>query len=219
MAEAAAPPRSYGGVSGADRVAARRARLVDAAVELYGTRGYAATGVKDICRTAGLTDRYFYESFPTQGDLFIAAFRHVTGTLLEQVAAAVAAAPPAPEVQARAAIESFVRALVADRRIARVLFLEAAAVGGDVEREVRASVRRFADLIATTARPYLPDVPDHLVTMGALSLVGAIQYVLTEWLDGHLEAGVDEMTEYFVDMLLTAAAARPAEAGFDRPAR
>lgn len=208
-ADAPIVARSYGGVAAADRVAARRARLIDAAVELYGTRGYAATGIKDICRAAGLTDRYFYESFAGQAELFVAAFQHVSGTLLGTVATAVSVAPLEPEAQARAAVHAFVTAIVDDPRIARLLFVEPAAVRGTVEREVRRSIRRFADLIAATARPHVPDVPDQLVTMGALSLVGAIQYVLSEWLDGNLDVTVDDITQYFVDMLLTAAGAQP----------
>lgn len=201
--------RPYGGVSATERIAARRARLIDAAVELYGTHGYTATGVKDVCRAAGVTDRYFYESFLNQGELFTAAFQRVVTELLAAVATAVASAPPDPATQARAAIETFVRGLADDPRKARLLFVEPASVGGDVEREVRASIRHFADLIAATARPHLPEVDDRLLTMGALSLVGAIQQVLTEWLDGHLDATIDDMIHYFIDMLLVAATARP----------
>jgi AcrR family transcriptional regulator len=208
MAQPQVTGRSYGGVSAPERVADRRARFVDAAVELYGTRGYTATRVKELCRAAGLTDRYFYESFRNQAELFAAAFQHVVGHLLGAVAAAVTAVPTEPAAQARAAIETFVRTLADDRRLARLLFVEATSVSGGVEREVRASIRRFADLIAATARPHVPDVPDQLVTMGALSLVGAIQYVLTEWLDGDLDATVDEMIDYFVELLLVAGTAR-----------
>lgn len=207
-ADATTGSRSYGGLSTTERVAARRARLVDTAVELYGTRGFAATGIKDICRAAGLTDRYFYESFAGQAELFAAAFEQSSATLLDTLARAVSVAPPDPEAQARAAVRGFVGTIVDDPRIARLLFVEPAAVGGTVEEEVRRSIRRFADLIAATARPHVSEVPDHLVTMGALSLVGAIQYVLSEWLDGNLDATVDDITEYFVALLLTAAGAR-----------
>ncbi|MBV9040143.1 MAG: TetR/AcrR family transcriptional regulator [Acidimicrobiia bacterium] len=197
--------RSYGGVSAPQRIADRRSRLVAAAVELYGTQGYAATGVKDVCRAAGVTDRYFYESFRNQSELFSAAFEQCVTQLLGAVASAVAAVPAEPAVQARAAIETFVRTLTADRRVTRLLFVEPASVGGEVEREVRGSIRRFADLVAATATPHLPDMPEQLLTMGALSLVGAIQNVLIEWLDGGLEASVDEMIDYFVSLLLVAA--------------
>ena len=82
-------PRTYGGVSGEDRAAARRARLLDAGLERFGTDGWAATGVKDICREAGLTDRYFYESFDDRLALFTAVFDRATGELLQRVAEAV----------------------------------------------------------------------------------------------------------------------------------
>src|SRR3954447_8802688 len=87
-----APSRSYGGVSADDRVAARRAKLLDAGLELFGTRGYRATGVKDICRAAGVTARYFYESFTNTAELFLAVFDRLTDELFAEVATAAAAA-------------------------------------------------------------------------------------------------------------------------------
>jgi AcrR family transcriptional regulator len=201
-----APVRTYGGISAIDRVAARRARLLDAAVECYGTNGYAATGVKDICRQAGVTDRYFYESFANRAELFVAAFEHAAAGLLARVAVAVATVPAEPSQQARAAIETFVRALADDPRTARLLFVEPASVGADVERHVRSTIRGFADLVATTARPHVPpSVPDQVLAMGALSLVGAIGLVVVEWLDGNLAVTVDDLTDYFVEMFLVAA--------------
>ncbi len=199
------PARIYAGVSAVARVAARRQRLIDAALELYGTDGFLATGVKDVCRQAGLTDRYFYESFSNGGELFIAVFDRIATELLHLVAQRVSEAAPQPEAQARAALETFVRALADDPRKARVLFVETAAAGAAVERHVRASVRQFAGLIAATARPYLPEaVPDVVVHMGALSLVGAIEQVLAEWQDGHLDATIDQIIDYLVDVFLVA---------------
>ena len=203
----AAPTRPYAGVSASDRIAARRNRLVDAATELFGTRGYAGTGVKDICREAGLTDRYFYESFPGKQELFLAAFDRTTGQLLELVAAAVSAAPARPEAQVRAAIEAFVRALADDQRWGRVIFSESAGAGLEAERHMRATLRTFAELVAATARPYLPaGMPEPLVRMGALSLVGAIDRVIGEWQEGELDVSIDDIIEYLVGLFLTAGA-------------
>jgi AcrR family transcriptional regulator len=203
-----AATRAYAGRSARERAATRREQLVEAAVDLFGTQGYAATGVKDLCRRAGVTDRYFYESFRDRADLFTAAFERTVGELFASLGGAVAGAPAEPAAQARAAVETFVRALADDPRRARLLFIESTAVGGDVERHVRASIRRFAELVAATARPHVgADVPEHLLAMGALSLVGAMQLVLIEWLDGSLDAGIDEITEYFVEMLLVAGSA------------
>ena len=68
MAEAgnssgAALPRPYRGVSATDRRDQRRQRLIDAGLQLFGTRGIAAVGIVDVCAEAGLTKRYFYENF------------------------------------------------------------------------------------------------------------------------------------------------------------
>jgi AcrR family transcriptional regulator len=205
MANPKTPTRRYRGVSASERVAARRLRLLDAALELYGTRGFAATGVKDICREARLTDRYFYESFPDAAQLFAATYDRAADALLASVAEAVAGAPSDPERQVRVAIGTFARSLADDPRAARVLFVETASAGPEVEQHVRATLRRFAGLVAATARPHLsPNAPAHLVEVGALSLVGAIQRVVIEWQAGDLDASLDEIVEYLVRLFLAA---------------
>jgi AcrR family transcriptional regulator len=208
MADRYTATRAYGGVSAEERAAARRAALLDAAITLFGTQGLRATGVKAVCREAGVTDRYFYESFRDLGDLFAAAFEHVVDGLLADVGAAALGAAGSPEEQARAAVTTFVSTLADDPAKARLLFLEVGAAGGDVARQVRATTRRFADLLVGAARPHLAaGIPDVRVRMAALSLVGAMGIVVLEWLDGSLDATVDDITSYFVDMLLTAGAA------------
>lgn len=196
--------RPYAGVSAAERIASRRERLLDAGLELYGTRGRIDTGVKDICRQAGLTDRYFYESFRDGGELFIAVFDRAAGGLLELVSQAVSAAPPEPEAQIRASIDTFVRALAEDPRKARVIFTEAAAAGGQADRHMRATLRRFSALIAATARRHTSaGVAPHVLQMGAASLVGAIERVIVDWQDGELEASTDQIIDYLVELFLT----------------
>ena len=199
------PVRSYGGVSATERVADRHERLLDAALELYGTQGFAATGVKDVCRQAGLTDRYFYESFRDSAELFTAVFDRATSDLFALVAQKVSDVPAEPEVQVRAAIESFVRSLADDARMARVIFVESAAVGAEVDRHMRASLRQFAALVAATARPHLPEMPERTLEIGALALVGAIDRVIIEWQDGHLDATIEEVIDHLVQLFQIAA--------------
>ena len=101
------------------------------------------------------------------------------------------------------------RALAEDPPKARLLFVETASVGAAMERHVRTTVRQFASLIAATARPHLQGaVPDVVLQMGALSLVGAIALVLVEWLDGEVDATIDEVIDYFVDVFLVAGSAQ-----------
>src|SRR5690348_10370050 len=112
----AAVGRTYGGVSAAERIAGRRARLLDAGLELFGTQGFSATGVKDVCRAAGLTDRYFYESFSDSRELFLAVFDRLTDDLFSAVAIAAARSAADPERQLREAIGTFIGALADDPR-------------------------------------------------------------------------------------------------------
>lgn len=195
------PVRPYGGVSAVDRVAGRRARLLDAGLELFGTRGYSATGVKDVCREAGLTDRYFYESFTDRTALFLAVFDGRIEALFGATVAAVADAGADPRAQLRAATGSFLDAIAADPRIPRVIFSEPASVGPEAEQHMRVSLRRFASLVSATARIHLPDETEQRLTLIGLALVGTLERVVVEWQDGELELGsavADDVTELFM---------------------
>ena len=176
--------RTYGGISAEDRVAARRERLLDAGLEVFGTRGFEAAGIRDLCREAGLTDRYLYESFGSREALFLAVFDRVTDELFTSVAEAVAAVGPKPEQQLRAAIGTFVRMLADDPRKPRIVFAD---TGGE---HMKATLRRFQSLVAATASQHGVRDPDLL----ALALVGTLERVVVEWQDGHLDRDVDAIT-------------------------
>ena len=188
--------RTYGGISAADRVADRRERLLDAGLQLFGTRGLEGSGVKDVCREAGLTDRYFYESFKDSRALYTAVFDRTTDELFSAVAQAVVEAPAEPEPQLRAAIGTFIRALADDPRKPRIVFGEAAGV----EDHMKATLRRFTALVAATAEQHLPrGFPTDIL---ALSLVGTMERVVIEWQDGALDVPIEEVVDDVVDLFL-----------------
>jgi AcrR family transcriptional regulator len=82
MAETAGQ-RHYGGHSTEQRRLARRERLIEAATRVYGEVGYRNATVKAVCEAAGLTERYFYESFANSEALLIAAFDTVSHRLID----------------------------------------------------------------------------------------------------------------------------------------
>src|SRR5688572_6780726 len=94
----AAPSRPYRGQPAADRRAERREKLLAAGLELLGTEGHGGTTVRGVCREAGLTPRYFYESFEDLDALLLAVFDRIvaeaSATVLEAIAAAPAEARP-----------------------------------------------------------------------------------------------------------------------------
>jgi AcrR family transcriptional regulator len=205
MASIPAEPRAgrrYGGLAGRERVALRRAQLMAAALERFGRDGYAATGVKDVCGDAGLTDRYFYESFADREALLVAVFDAAAADLFALVTDAVLAAPAEAEARVRAAVGAFVRALGRDRGRARVLFVEVQGVSEAVEAHARGWMLRFVSLLAATAQPYLPRFAAADVRVGALSLVGAMQQVVVAWQRGELDIPEEHLVDHFVTLVM-----------------
>ncbi|MFI6365372.1 TetR/AcrR family transcriptional regulator [Nocardia sp. NPDC050630] len=190
------PVRTYGGIGAEDRVAARRSKLLEAGLELFGTRGYSATGVKDLCRAAGLTDRYFYESFAGTKELFAAVFDHVIDELFAAVAVAVEATEPRGTRKLRAGIGTYLTALAEDPRKLRIVFVEPTAAGA--EYRMREALWRFARLVAATAIGAGPDIqpPAQVIDIFALSVVGMLERVIVEKQGGRLDVPMDDLIDY-----------------------
>lgn len=114
--------RPYRGVDPAERRAQRRRRLLEAGLELLGgeQRDPAELTVRAICREAGLTMRYFYESFTDKDDFVSAVFDWVVSDIAATTQAAVAAAPRRD--QTRAGMANIVRTVSEDPRVGRLLF-------------------------------------------------------------------------------------------------
>src|SRR5689334_2239927 len=120
--------RTYSGVKHEDRQAARQAALMAAGLELLGTEGLAGTSVRAVCSRAGLTARYFYESFADLDALLVAVFDSVVGEVAAAVLAGVRSAQGGDaRAHARAAIAAGVQLMTDDPRKARILFVEARA--------------------------------------------------------------------------------------------
>ena len=113
--------RPYRGVDAADRLAERRARLLEAGLDILGSDSdLTELTVRGICRQAGVTARYFYESFTDKDDLVASVYDWVIADIAAGTQAAVATARP--EEQGRAAMTNIVRTIVDDPRVGRLLF-------------------------------------------------------------------------------------------------
>ena len=194
--EAVSATRVYGGISADDRVGARRARLMAAALDLMGTEGWSATSVRAVCRHAGLTPRFFYESFDDLDELAVAVFDDIVVRATSAILEAVRDAPADPAAQARAAIATFVDQLTQDPRRARVVFAEALGSEALARRRLQA-MRAMARLIADHGRLAYgaPPETDTLVEITASLLAGGIAELLIAWLDGAIDAARDELVE------------------------
>jgi len=66
---------------------ATRETLIEAALELFTERGYAAVGTEEIVARAKLTRGALYHHFADKRDLFRAVFQRVEGDLMERIGA------------------------------------------------------------------------------------------------------------------------------------
>lgn len=129
-----------------------RQRLLDTALDLFETKGYAATTIDDIAAAAGTTRVTFYAHFPSR--------RAIMAALIERLNVILERDEPSPHgssasalVKAirdgsREAIESWLRVQVERWHDIRP-YITAAAVAAAIEPEIRELVDQWADEVAS----------------------------------------------------------------------
>lgn len=191
--------RTYRGQNANERSEERRQRLIDAASELYGTAGYHATSVKAVCQKAGLTERYFYESFANSEELLCAC----ADQAMQATRRAVRAAVGKPRTRAEAlrnAGMSYIAELRDKPAMARLTLFELEGVSADVERYMYAQWHQTAAMIERLLRVEEPD-PATLVpqpSLVAIGLMGALYQLAKEWVRSGYQVPVPDVVEALV---------------------
>jgi AcrR family transcriptional regulator len=183
--------RLYRGISPDERRAQRRARLVAAALAVYGERGYRQATVKAVCAEAGLTERYFYESFANSEDLLIVSFNAVTAAVLKELTDAATKAGRNRTSRARAMLLAYFTALQRDPQAARVFLVEIRGVSRAVDKAFDAALRSIGREVAQLVSP--PGAaPDELLQAG---VVGGVIQIALQWIDQGYEPAIDVVTD------------------------
>jgi AcrR family transcriptional regulator len=196
--------RAYAGVSAADRKAARRDRLVEAALDIVRADGASAITVTRLCKEAGLNERYFYESFADRNGVLVAAGDHVAEILTGRILERLAAAADDPRSRAAAAISASVEVLADDQRLG-TLFLATSSTPVLGQRRVELA-GSFVQLLLSQAYATLRLHPTpELESWGqfaATHLFGGVLETLSAWMRGELKISRDELVERNVEMFL-----------------
>jgi AcrR family transcriptional regulator len=142
--------RVYGGRAVADRRADRRKRFLAAATELFGTAGYTATSVPQVCRAASLSTRQFYQEFTDREDLLRTLYDQLQDRAMDRVGEATLAAI-AGGAPLDAVLDAGIRAFLAaytDPRLTRISFVEVVGVSAAFEDHRQANRERWAELLS-----------------------------------------------------------------------
>jgi len=183
MTETKLKPRRYRGASGDQRRAERCQQLLDAGLYVFGDIGYPASSVRSICAAAGLTERYFYESFANKEALLAEVYQAQTDYLKEIMLRAFAKAERNSEAFARAGLHAFFDTLQDKPAVARLLLFEILGVSDTLDQLYYEAMEEFAVLIRSLASSLgLADIsarPDQDIIYAGL--VGAVIQIARRW--------------------------------------
>src|ERR1700733_2786959 len=190
----------FKGVSADTRRVERRHRLVQAAFEIAGTEGAGALGVGRVCLAAGLTKRYFYESFASLAELQSAVVDRAIALMSECVDPFRPAGPGGPP---QAWLEAFVSALVDDEHLARVLLTE---THGGALSPFRHQIIDVA--IAGMAPPGSDPQADLRARLVAYAQIGTLSELCLAWHEGQLAIERAALVDVLADLFLRIDGAR-----------
>lgn len=178
------PQGRYGGRSAEERRADRRARLIEAGLELFGTIGYARSTVGAIARTANLSTRQYYEEFSGREALLLAVYDSIQADAEQAVAAAAeehAGKPLADRMTA--GIRAHLTSTATDLRRARVAFVEIVGVNPGVEtHRLRTRARWAASITAMLAAAVeAGEIPPRDRRLAPIAFIGAVNGLAQDW--------------------------------------
>lgn len=166
-------------------MARRRACFIAAGRVLFSQVGYRKTTMRALCAEAGLTDRYFYESFGSIEDLLVAVYEELMSEMQARIVAALQAAGPGQSAEALvdAGLDTFFRQ-VEDTAAARVIWLEVLGVSPRVDQVYHRGICGFADFMLLLSRTIAPrwPVPDEVARVVAMGMIGAASEAAKDWL-------------------------------------
>ncbi|MGE2836920.1 TetR/AcrR family transcriptional regulator [Mycobacterium sp. SMC-4] len=182
----------WSGVPLSDRQALRRDELIAAGIAALGDPERPGLTVRAVCRSAGLTERYFYESFTDRDDFVAAVYDEVCTAAMS---ALLKSDSP------RDAVERFVSLMVDDPTRGRVLLL-----APEAEPVLARSGARWMPNFIELLQHKLTQITDPTVqAMIATGLIGALTALFTAYLDGRLAATREQFIDHCVELLLSGA--------------
>ena len=182
----------WSGVPLEDRQALRRDELIDAGTALLGGESGPALTVRAVCRAAGLTERYFYESFTDRDEFVRAVYDDVCARAVSALTSSTTA---------RDAVERFVALMVDDPTRGRVLLL-APTVEPVLTRSGASWMPNFVELLQHKVTRITEIDEPAAQAMAATGLLGALTALFIAYLDGRLAATREQFIDHCVDMVL-----------------
>lgn len=220
--------RIYAGLDLTTRKAERKLRFIEAGIKIIGNTGFRSATLRALCNEAGLTERYFYESFQSTEGLFLAVLDHLTMDIKQRLLALIQSHSQPQENQPADAIDglntlnnadtihtpadqttlarlalSLYFTEVRNPVFARITLIEVLGVSPAVDQKYIENTREFSRLVTQIIRAIEPGIriepQDEDIVSTAL--VGAIVTAATGWMLQGYPYSIEQMVNNCLQIL------------------
>lgn len=160
----------------------KRRRMMDAIADLTAERGYEATKIADIVRSAAVARKTLYDNFDGKEDLFLSAVDAVL-TEMRVVVEEACEGSESGEEGIVAGLSAFLDYIAAHPSLARMCMVEAISATPSSARLYDAGMRDFVEMLRDSA-PGGMDLPETMEE----SLIGGVAWILQQQIrrgEGH----------------------------------
>ena len=176
--------RRIRGLDADQRRAQRRQQLLAAAFELFARDGYLNTSIEQICQTAYVGNKAFYELFDSKEDCYLELMNEISDRIEARVEEELLHGAPdeTEEATVRRVLTVFAHELVVDPRVAVVAFRESAGISPRVEAQRRTNRRWAAGFIESfwRSKAQAGEVVDYRPM--AVATVGGLFEIIADFL-------------------------------------
>lgn len=159
-----------------------RERILDAAMDVFSTKGYHDARVDDIVEMSSTSKGSVYFHFPNKEKLFLALVDKFADLLERRVIDAISE-QEAGMMRVRAALEACLETFGRYRRLAKIMLVQAVGLGTIFENKRRKVLDRFADLIKTYLDEAIEagDIAPVDTQIVAVAWTGSINELVIRW--------------------------------------
>lgn len=198
--------RRIRGLDADQRRAQRRDQLLTAAFDLFARHGYVNTSIEQICQTAYVGNKAFYELFDSKEACYLALMNEIGERIESQVEEELRTAAPdeAEETTVRRVLTAFAHVLVEDPRVAVVAFRECTGISPRVEAQRRENRRWAAAFLESFWRSKAHNGEDVDYRAMAVATVGGLFEIIADFLEEtDPPRSLDDLTRDLTSFVLT----------------
>jgi AcrR family transcriptional regulator len=199
----AAPPKSRPAARKRLTAEDRRAAILDAALEVFGARGYHAASIDEIAQAAGISKALIYEHFPSKKELHVSLLERHSDEILRRLQRVADTSEPG-DVRLRAGVDAFLDWVETHTVAFRLMFRDSleADVAEVLVRVQAQATGAIAALMASepAERPAREDREWRRLAIEtfAQQLSGAVQF-LALWWEQHPDVPREFLVERVMD--------------------